>query len=119
MAASPPAAAAPNSGNAFTGWSGAVTSTNNPISVTMTNNKAITGSFIFVSNSVPATIALAAQIGWFAVTNAHYQVQAASVINSNVWFDLGGQIAGNNATNYYYDPFGTNLSRFYRVMTRP
>ena len=111
--------ATPNSGYVFTGWSGDATGTNNPISVTMTNNKAITGSFICATNSVSASIALAAQIAWFAASNFHYQVQAANVLNSNVWFDLGGQIPGNNATNYYYDPFGTNQSRFYRVMTRP
>jgi len=111
--------ATPASGYAFSGWSGAVTGTNNPISVTMTNNKAVTGNFVFSTNSVPAAIALAAQIGWFAATGVNYQVQGADVLNSNVWFDLGGRIPGNSATNYYYDPFGTNQSRFYRVMTRP
>ena len=111
--------ATPNSGYAFTGWSGDATGTNNPISVAMTSNKAITGSFVFATNSVPVSIALAAQITWFAASNFHYQVQAANVLNTNVWFDLGGQIPGNDATNYYYDPFGTNQSRFYRVMTRP
>ncbi|MDB6111406.1 MAG: hypothetical protein JWR69_3156 [Pedosphaera sp.] len=111
--------ATPNPGYAFTNWSGAVTGTNNPISVSMTGDKAVTGNFVFATNSVPASIALAAQIGWFATTNFHYQVQAADVLNSNVWFDLGGPIAGNNATNFSYDPFGTNQKRFYRVMTRP
>lgn len=74
---------------------------------------------IFVSTNVPAGIALAAQISWFAATNVNYQVQAANVLNSNVWFNVGGQVAGNNATNYYYDPVGDLQSRYYRVMTRP
>jgi uncharacterized repeat protein (TIGR02543 family) len=111
--------ATPKAGYAFTGWSGSATGTVNPLSVTMTNNKAITGNFVFATNSVPAAIALAAQISWLANTGVNYQVQGASALNSNVWFDLGGQVAGNGATNYYYDLIGNSLSRFYRVMTRP
>jgi uncharacterized repeat protein (TIGR02543 family) len=111
--------ATPGFGYTFTGWSGAASGTNNPITVTMTTNKTVTGNFTFATNGISASIALAAQISWFAVTNVHYQVQAASVLNSNVWLDLGGQIAGNNATNFYYEPFGTNQNRFFRVLTRP
>jgi uncharacterized repeat protein (TIGR02543 family) len=111
--------ATPKAGYAFSGWSGSATGTANPLSVTMTNNKAITGNFVFATNSVPASIALAAQISWLASTGVNYQVQGASVLNSNVWFDLGGQVPGNGATNYYYDVIGTTQSRFYRVMTRP
>lgn len=111
--------ATPNANYAFNGWSGDATGTNNPISVTMTNNKAITGNFAFVTNGVASSINLAAQICWFAATNRRYQVQAASVVNSNVWFDLGSQIQGNGDTNCYFDPFGGYGQRFYRVMTRP
>jgi hypothetical protein len=111
--------ATPGFSYTFTGWSGAVTGTNNPITVTMSTNKAVTGNFVFVTNGVASAIALAAQISWFAVTNVHYQVQAATVLNSNVWSNVGGLITGNNATNFYYEPFGTNQNRFFRVMTRP
>jgi uncharacterized repeat protein (TIGR02543 family) len=111
--------ATPNAGYAFSGWSGDATGTNNPLSVPMTSNKAVTGSFIFATNSVPASIALAAQISWLASNGVNYQVQSADVINSNVWINLGSQIAGNGATNYYYDVIGNVQSRFYRVMTRP
>jgi hypothetical protein len=111
--------ATPNAGQAFYGWSGSITSTNNPFSVTMTNNKTITATFLFATNDAPVSIGLAAQVAWFAVTNVNYQVQAASVLATNTWFDLGGLVHGNNTTNLYYDPFGTNKSRFYRVMTRP
>jgi uncharacterized repeat protein (TIGR02543 family) len=111
--------ATPDTSYAFSGWSGDATGTSNPLSVTMTNNKAITGNFVFATNSVPAAIGVAAQISWFAQSNLNYQVQAATVVNSNVWFDLGPLVAGNNATNYFYDPFGTNQQRYYRVMTRP
>jgi CHRD domain/Divergent InlB B-repeat domain len=111
--------ATPGFSYAFTGWSGAVSGTNNPITVAMTANKSVTGNFTFTTNGVTAAIALAAQISWFAVTNIHYQVQAASVLNTNVWLDLGAQINGNNATNFYYEPFGTNQNRFFRVQTRP
>ena len=64
-------------------------------------------------------IGLAAQIAWWASAGFHYQVQGASVLNSNVWLNLGPALAGNNAMNYYYDPFGTHQSRFYRVVTQP
>jgi uncharacterized repeat protein (TIGR02543 family) len=111
--------ATPNAGYAFAGWSGAATGTSNPLSVAMTNNMAITGNFVFATNSVPTAIALAAQISWLASTGVNYQVQGASALNSNVWFDLGGQVAGNGATNYYYDVVGSIQQRFYRVMTRP
>lgn len=111
--------ATPHPSYLFSGWSGSITGTNNPISVTMTNNKAITGNFVFVANGATVSIGLAAQIAWFAVTNVNYQVQAASVLASNSWFDLGGTTRGNNATNFYYDPFGTNRNRSYRVVTRP
>ena len=73
----------------------------------------------FLVPGYTVSIALAAQISWFASSGLNYQVQAASVLNSNVWFDLGGQIPGNDAINYYYDPLGTNQSRFYRVVPRP
>ena len=73
----------------------------------------------FLVPAYTVSVALAAQISWFASAGLNYQVQAASVVNSNVWFDLGGQIPGNDAINYYYDPLGANQSRFYRVMTRP
>jgi hypothetical protein len=66
-----------------------------------------------------ALAAQTAQISWFASSALNYQVQAASVLDSNVWFDLGGQIPGNNAITNYNDPLGTNESRFYRVMTKP
>ena len=76
----------------------------------------IRGQFLPVAT---ASIGLAAQIAWWAGTGFHYQVQGASVANTNVWFDLGTPVAGNNATNYYYDPLGTNSQRFYRVVTEP
>lgn len=111
--------ATPDTNWTFSGWSGDATGTNNPLIFTLTNNMAITGNFTFLTNGVAAAIALAAQISWFAPTGQHYQVQGANVLTSNVWFDLGSPVPGNNATNYYYDPFGTSRTRFYRVMTRP
>jgi hypothetical protein len=77
------------------------------------------GFLIPVFVSIPASISLAAQISWLAATNINYQVQGADVLNSNVWFNLGGQIAGNNATNHYYDPIGNLQTRYYRVLTQP
>ncbi len=47
--------AIPSPGFVFTGWSGDVTGTNNPITVTMTNNKTVTASF----NEIPVAKALA------------------------------------------------------------
>lgn len=111
--------ATPHTGYEFAGWSGAATGTNNPLSVTMTNDKSITGNFVFVTNSVPATIGLAAQITWLANAGFHYQVQAADAVNSNNWFDLGPVLVGNGTSNSYYDPLAGQKQRYYRVMTRP
>jgi Legume lectin domain len=73
---------------------------------------------IFTTNQVPVSIRLAPQISWLSDTNAHYQVQAMSDLNTN-WIDLGSPIQGNGTTNYFFDPFGGNSKKFYRVMTRP
>jgi uncharacterized repeat protein (TIGR02543 family) len=111
--------ATPATNYTFAGWSGGAAGTLNPLIVSMTNNLAITANFVFATNVVPISIALAAQIAWFAQANLHYQVQAADVLNSNSWFDLGALVAGNNQTNYFSDPLGANPRRFYRVQTRP
>jgi hypothetical protein len=74
---------------------------------------------IFTTNQVPVSISLAAQIAWLSDTNAHYQVQAASDLSTNTWIDLGAPIQGNGTTNYFFDAFGGNSQKFYRVMTRP
>ena len=73
---------------------------------------------IFTTNQVPVSISLAAQIAWLSDTNAHYQVQVASELNTNTWIDFGVPIQGNGTTNYFFDPIG-GTRKFYRVMTRP
>lgn len=76
----------------------------------------IRGQFLPVAT---AEVGLAASISWYARSNFNYQVEGADAVNTNVWFTLGNPVAGNNTTNYYFDPFGTNSRRFYRIVTRP
>jgi uncharacterized repeat protein (TIGR02543 family) len=111
--------ATPGVNQQFAGWSGNAAGTTNPLTVTITNNLTITANFVFATNSVPTSIALAVQVSWFAAMNQNYQVQAADAVNTNSWFDLGQVVVGNGTTNYFYDPIGANQNRFYRVMTRP
>lgn len=111
--------ATPGVNYTFAGWSGNAAGTMNPLSVAITNNMSITANFIFMTNSVQTSIALAVQVSWFAATNQNYQVQAADEVATNLWFDLGPLVHGNDKTNYFYDLIGANGSRFYRVMTRP
>ena len=103
----------------FAGWSGDASGTANPLNVTMNTNKSITANFHFLTNSVPATIELAARIGWLAENHKRYVVQGASIVDSNNWVTLSGVIFGTGATNYYSDPIGNNEKRFYRVITQP
>jgi hypothetical protein len=111
--------ATPGVNRTFAGWSGNAAGTMNPLSVAITNNMTITANFVYATNSVQPSIALAAQVSWFAATNQNYQVQAAEALATNSWFDLGPLVPGNDKTNHFYDPLGANRSRFYRVMTRP
>ncbi len=46
--------AVPNNGYTFTGWSGGVSGTNNPVSLTMNSNKSVTASFAAAPTQGPA-----------------------------------------------------------------
>jgi hypothetical protein len=66
-----------------------------------------------------ADVGLAAHVSWFAAAGFHYQVQAAEAMTTNVWFDLGDPVPGDDAVNAYFDPIGANPHRFYRILTLP
>ena len=61
------------------------------------------------------SIASALAISWPSDTNHVYEVEWASRLNTNTWFNLAGSIAGNGGTNTVYDT-ATGESRFYRIV---
>jgi uncharacterized repeat protein (TIGR02543 family) len=109
--------ATPAQKHSFVGWSGAASGTQNPLSLTMTNNKSVTAHFQFVTNLAPTLAELAIRLSWLAQTNENYQVQAASELDTNNWVNLGPVVPGNGTTNQYIDLIGNNPRRFYRVIT--
>lgn len=68
--------ATPSSGGTFSGWSGALTGTNNPTTITMNANKSITATFaqvqaLAVPNNITASSTTnSVKINWSAVSNA-------------------------------------------------
>ena len=58
------------------------------------------------------------EVCWHSVTNRTYQVQYRSALTTNVWTDLGGQVAGNDSTRCVADRLPSDQpQRFYRVLT--
>jgi hypothetical protein len=66
---------------------------------------------------VVVSILIAVEIGWNSQTGKTYQVQYATAVNTNVWFDLGAPVPGNGSTNYVFDSTRVQPKRFYRVLT--
>ncbi len=63
-------------------------------------------------------IAQGVAISWNSVSGMLYQVQWASVLDTNTWNNLGSPVTGNGSTNSVFDPF-QSPQRFYRVVPLP
>jgi hypothetical protein len=63
------------------------------------------------------TIGTAVEITWETQTTNRYQVQWATSINTNNWFNLGDEIQGNGTTLRVFDSTRDGSQRFYRVLT--
>lgn len=70
-----------------------------------------------IKEVAPATNGV--RIGWASLTNRHYQVQWTPELSLASWSAVGQAMSGNGTTNYFFDPRGTNASRFYRVEVLP
>ena len=70
---------------------------------------------------IKATIRVAAvEVCWPSVSNAHYQVQYRTSVDSNAWFNLQSPVLGNGGTRCVVDSVGPAQShRFYRVIPLP
>jgi hypothetical protein len=69
---------------------------------------------------VPATVEYGVAISWPTLALSNYIVQgAASPASSAAWTNLGTTMVGNGTTNTLFDPIGTNVQRFYRVLQSP
>jgi uncharacterized repeat protein (TIGR02543 family) len=112
--------AIPNSGYRFIGWSGAASGTNNPLTVTVTSNMAVTANFAMPPVLSGATILPSGAFQFSFPTNAgpSFTVWTSSNLDlplSN-WTSLGPP--GNNGSGLYQftDPTATNAGRrFYQV----
>jgi len=73
------------------------------------------------TNGAPVTTSIesAVQISWASVSNAYYQVQWASAVQSNVWSDFGPPILGSGSTNVVSDSTNRKEKRFFRVFRLP
>ena len=110
--------ATPNSGWLFGGWSGDAGGPSNPLSVTMTNNKAIVAKFV-----TPAALSSPVYQGnngfTFTVsgaTGANYFIQASTNLGTTNWVALF-----TNASPFVFvDPGASNyVQRFYRAVYLP
>ena len=57
----------------------------------------------------------AVEICWNSVTNQMYQVQWASTLDSNTWFNLGPPVPGMACESSVFDSIRLSSQRFYRV----
>ncbi|NLW84237.1 MAG: cadherin-like domain-containing protein [Phycisphaerae bacterium] len=97
--------AAPNTGYTFASWSGSVTSTNNPVSITMDGNRSVTANFTPIAvPTYTVTFNLdgkGTRTGGGALTQtiAHGGAAAAPTVTANTgWVFAGWDKAFNNIT---------------------
>lgn len=64
----------------------------------------------------PVAIWTAVEITFPTQTNKLYQIQWASVVNSNVWFNFGGPIPGTGSTNSTFDSTRGQQQKYYRIL---
>lgn len=69
---------------------------------------------------VPATVERGVAISWPTLAFYNYIVQSAATLATNSgWTNLSQIVIGNGKTNTQFDPIGTNVNRFYRVLQSP
>jgi endoglucanase Acf2 len=69
---------------------------------------------------VPSTVAYGVAISWPTLALSNYIVQgAASPASNSTWINLSATKVGDGTTNTLFDPIGTNVQRFYRVLQSP
>jgi hypothetical protein len=76
------------------------------------------GELAAVKPDTTTALALSAAILWNSVTGMLYQVQWASKLDTNTWFNLGDPVLGNGTTNVVSDLTQAS-QRFYRVVPLP
>jgi hypothetical protein len=112
--------AAPEVGQAFLGWSGDATGTNNPFAVTMDQSKSITASFTRSSTlSTPADLAAFTPTGFRVFVTGEFGAayQVLGTTNLTDWL-LMGAITNFFGTFQFTDATATNLpARFYRALS--
>jgi hypothetical protein len=64
----------------------------------------------------PVNIWTAVEVTFQTQTNKLYQVQWASVVNTNAWFNLGGLIPGTGLTNSVFDSTRGQQQKYYRII---
>jgi hypothetical protein len=111
--------AVPDVGQAFLGWSGDATGTNNPFAVTMNQSKSITANFTRSSTlSTPADLAGFTPIGFRAFVTGEFGAayQILSTTNLTDWL-LVGEVTNSFGTFQFTDPAATNAPfGFYRAL---
>jgi hypothetical protein len=65
-----------------------------------------------------AQIGRAVEIKWQSLENQWYQVQYASVLDTNNWFNLGSPVVGTGTNNSVFDPVSES-ARYYRIQLVP
>jgi alpha-tubulin suppressor-like RCC1 family protein len=72
-------------------------------------------------NGIPTQMGIfnAVEVTWNAQLGSRYQIQWASALNTNLWFNYGSEIVGNGTTNSFFDTIRGRPSRFYRVIVLP
>jgi hypothetical protein len=86
-------------------------------SVALTPHNAVVEVLPGVASFV--TIRPAVEVAWTSQTTNRYQVQWASTLNTNNWFNLGPEMQGTGATTNFFDSTREGDKRFYRVLTLP
>jgi hypothetical protein len=80
-------------------------------------NRALSGDEIAELADCPRCLIWSAiEVGWLAQTGTLYQVQWASYLATNTWFNLGASLLGTGGTNSVLDSTRESDKRFYRVL---
>ena len=88
------------------------------------NDRESSARFLGVAEVIPGvasrmSIRRAVEVAWTSQTTNRYQVQWASGLETNNWFNLGSIINGGGTTNYIFDTVRDGEKKFYRVLTLP